>query len=415
MARLLPWEKQLKDLRLLPNGAFSSLARSLSITTTQDFGVIVERAEGPFIWDADGKKYVDLSSGAGSANLGYAVPEIIEAVSREWFRCSGVPAQDWPTKTTILLERRLCDITPGSFEKKVFFCSSGTEAIEGAIKILHDSAPDRRTFFHFRGSFHGRTPGSLSLHGSKPIQRDGFPLALKSVYNFDFPEVGTNYGQWLDNFWAKVKAKKIDLGRVNAVFLELVQGEGGINVMDPSPLAVFLMIMRDHGIRVVADEVQTGFYRTGKLFACEYYRLEPDIICLGKSLCTGFSMGATVAKAELDFDRPGRLSNTMGGVAVSAAAALTAIDLFKELDQSLLGENINLLSMFAPEGLGLMRRWRFAAAEDRQRFIDEAKARGVFLLGSGEKNVRFMPQVNIPTQLLEETLQTLRSIDIPHL
>ncbi len=409
--RKLRWEKEL--WRALKNPVeLQELSRGVSVTSTQDFGIVVKKADGPFVWDIFGKRYFDFSSSVGVMNLGHKIPEIKGVVMRQIDLVDQVPDHDWPNATATLLKKRLCEITPGKFPKKVFLSNSGTEAVEAAIKLLLADRPERKCFVSFEGAFHGRTGYALALNGSKPVHREHFPKSLE-VYKLPFPE--KNHVVCDD--WREKCTKLFHrlLGRVNAVFIELVQGEGGINVVDYDLVTELRDFLRHRGIKLVVDEVQTGLYRTGAMFACEHYGLEPDILCLGKSLGGDFPLAATVARAELDFDKPGRHSGTFGGSPVPAAAAMTVLELMESLDRGLLSKNYVTLSGFAPEGLGLMRRWRFPDAETRDAFVKEAKARGILLLGAGTKNVRFMPQINIPTQLLEEALQILRSIDIPHL
>ncbi|MBI4087492.1 MAG: aminotransferase class III-fold pyridoxal phosphate-dependent enzyme [Candidatus Liptonbacteria bacterium] len=411
----LKWEQELAELLKDPD-MLLRLAKDVSITTTQDFRFVSMSGNGPFIWDANGKRYFDFHSAVGSMNLGHAVHKVEEAIFRQGFLLDQFSDQDVPNAVSTLLKLRLTQITPGRFPKKVFLCNSGTEAIEGAIKMLLAARPERRYFISFVGAFHGRTLGSLALHGSKDINRERFPQSLE-VIRLPFPEVGkyADENDWWRKFFISMGAGNILRPWVNGVFIELVQGEGGINVADPRIVQSLCRFLKGHGIKLVVDEIQTGFYRTGKLFACEHYGIEPDIICFGKAAGGSLPFGAVVANADLDFDKPGRLSNTFGGSQKVAAAALTVIELMQSLDMDLLKRNIEILTDFAPEGLGLMRRWRFESKELRDAFVMEAENRGVHLLGAGRANVRFMPQVNIPTELLEEALAILRSIDIPHL
>lgn len=393
--------------------AILELAKQFSVTSTQEPHFIIERAEGPFVWDREGKRYFDFTSGVGVANLGYKIPKIREAIVRQLE--SGVLNFDdnlWPNPWATLLRKRLSEVTPGRFPKKVFLSNSGAEAIEAAIKILVGSRPERTSFIAFDGAFHGRTGYALALNGSKIAHRKYFPKAF-TVYRLPFPdesELGDPEG-WLHSVKGRFK-NIIPFEEVNAVFLEWVQGEGGVNIAAKSPMVEFLAFVREHDIFIVTDEIQTGFYRTGRLWAGDHYGFEPDIMCLGKSLAAGIPMGATVIRENLDFTERGRHSNTFGGNAVASVAALTNLEIMESLDRSEIEAKANLLKEFAPEGLGLMRRRRFGNAEIREKYIAEALEKGVILFASGEKSVRFMPPVTISREELKAGIRILQSIHL---
>ncbi|MBI4119307.1 MAG: aminotransferase class III-fold pyridoxal phosphate-dependent enzyme [Parcubacteria group bacterium] len=411
MQKRMRWEREL-ELTDMPT--FLELAKSVAVTSTQDFSLVLDRASGPFLWDCAGRRYFDFSSGVGTANVGYSHPSVCYAISRYARRGTIIGDNDWPNAVATLLKAKLCEITPGNFPKKVFLSNSGTEAVEAAIKLLISKRPDRTSFIAFRGAFHGRSGYSLALNGSKKIHRRHFPRALK-VYHLPFPDAyDSRDSASLMRYWMEVHRclrSEIPLEEVNGVFIEMVQGEGGINVADEGMLRL-IEILRKEGVKIVVDEVQTGFYRTGKLFACEHYGLEPDILCLGKALGGGLPIGATVSRAELDFEEFGRHSNTFGGNTPVAAAALTVIEILQSLDLKELEERIRVLSEFAPEGLGLMRRRRFPSAAARNEYVKAAHGRNVILLGAGEQNVRFMPPVTTTKQELEDAIEILRSIEI---
>jgi len=411
MQKRMQWER---ELAVLDSAALLEFAGRYSITSTQDFSLILERGSGPFLWDCTGKKYFDFSSGVGTANIGYSHPDVCDVISRYAKRGTIIGDNDWPNAAATLLKAKLCEITPGNSSKKVFLSNSGTEAVEAAIKLLISERPNRTSFIAFRGAFHGRTGYSLALNASKKVHRRHFPLALKVYYLPFLDAYESRDSTSLLRYWMEVHSylrSEISLEEVNGVFIEMVQGEGGINVADKEMLKLIEML-REEGVKIVVDEVQTGFYRTGKLFACEYYGLEPDIICLGKALGGGLPIGATVSRAELDFDEFGRHSNTFGGNAIAAAAALSVIEILRSLDAKEMEERVRILSEFAPEGLGLMRRKRFPSAAARNAYVKTAHELGVVLLGAGEQNVRFMPPITTTKQELEKAIEILRSIEI---
>lgn len=390
------------------------LARELSVTTTQDFSVALAKADGSFVWDYNGKKYHDFHSSVGTANFGHNHPRILWPLMN-FFNENGIfhigcneYVHEWAAK----LMTRLCAITPGNFEKKVFLCNSGTESVEAALKIMMDyhlrNNPRKNIYLAFKGGFHGRTLGALAFNASKEVHRRGFPgFASTDVIHIPFPEIGSSKDPILE--LAKL-AKKVPLRRIGGIIFELVQGEGGINVADVGRMRALVNFLREHGALICVDEVQTGMYRTGTLFACEQYGIEPDIICLGKSLGGGLPIGATVIRKELDFKERGRHSNTFGGNPLVCVAASAAIEVARSLNEDELKKKIDILAEFAPEGLGMMRRKRFNAVEERDAYIERAKQRGVLLIGAGEKNVRFMPPVNISEKNLRNAINILKKI-----
>lgn len=393
------------------------LARKFSVTTTQDFSSAFCGYDGPYVITTDGEKLLDFSCSAGSMNFAHGNRSVMDALARQFELLDQLSDQDWVNPTTTLLKVRLDGITPGNFKKKVFFGNSGTEAVEAAIKLCLAKRPERRRFIAFQGAFHGRTLGSLCLHGSKPVHREHFPTDDIDVIHLPFPVEGADdYGKSVCDALNEIRSQENGYQDINAIFIELVQGEGGINVASKGFVQILKIFCEEQDIYFVVDEVQTGFWRTGKLFACEHYGIEPDIICLGKSLGGILPVSAMICRADLDFDRSGRHSNTYGGYPLGAAAALSNLELMeKTVNVAEVEDRVMILKEFAPEGLGLMRRWRFETPELRNKFVAEAEHNGVQLLGSGPKNVRFMPPVNIDTQLFKDALETLSCIEIPHL
>lgn len=390
------WDWQ-KELNGLSRDELLKMAKEYSILTTPAADIVVDCARGSSIWEVGNDlPYLDFNSSVGSSNLGYGNPEIIYPFSR-YLSENGIlnySHHDFYSKAAVILEKKLCEITPGQFRKKVFLSNSGTEAVEAAIKMCLKLRSWRKSFLAFNGAFHGRTGFSLALNASKPIHTRDFPKAFK-VHHLTFPEQGNAravalFLRELDNL-----AAGEDHHDINAAFIELVQGEGGINVVDPNALFKFREVLKDLSIYLIVDEVQTGMMRTGKMFACEHYSVEPDIICLGKSLASGAPIGATVAKAEFDFPIPGCHSTTFGGNNVAAVPALQTIAVMEQLDQRILEQKIKMLSGFSQGGLGMMRRIICRSGEERDQFIKKAFERRLLLLGAGERNIRLMPPLVI--------------------
>lgn len=410
-----------------------ALGKRYLITTTIDSDLIPLYGEGSRLTGVLAKsgelvQLIDFCSGIGVTPLGHNG------------KLPMIPGNEWYNNEEVQLAEKLCIIAPGTHPKKVFFCNSGTESVEAAIKMClarryfdykkmyGDGAKERlwekRVFCAFGGAFNGRTLGALSGNGSKPWHTEAFFLdrgdlsvgmGVKEdrsvpVRHLPFPE---------KNNWQSIAAFKEMLelqpfADVTAMLVELVQGEGGIRVMDDDCLRLLVTECRKHDVYLVVDEVQTGMMRTGKMFACEHYRvgdgfLEPDIICLSKALGGGLMpIGATIAKEEFDFPIPGMHSNTFGGNSRACEAAFNTIERLEALDRDDLTRRIVLLSEFASEGLGLMRRIVFKTAEERNAVAERARRKGVLVIPAGERAIRLMPPVNIDTKDLAAGIKILR-------
>lgn len=398
-----------------------AMSKKCSAASTQfDNGFVQWNGKGPLLQGWDGRKAYDFSSGVGSKNIGQHDDRI--AAVKRWFaihEISNIPDHDFPHPIAALLKRELCRITPGAFPKKVFMGRGGAEANEHALKLALEMEPEG-TDFAFAGSFHGRSRGALRFTSSKSVQWEGFvPYADRPVF-LPFPEQGHNcldYRLWngsrrLCDIYAKYQPR--------VFFVEVVQGEGGINVACMNCLPDMLHTFREMGCLIAVDEVQTGFMRTGKMFACEWYGIEPDITSLGKSLCPSHSLAASVFRADLDM-KPGRNSNT-GVDAEACAVALENIELLEELDRNAIEENIATLSRIAPKGLGLMRRIVCKDKAQRDAIVDEAAKLSpvaLILLGAGsekrgERYIRLMPAVTTAPDQLGEMLALLRRVTKAH-
>lgn len=406
------------------------LGKKYVANTTLDSGFIPRRAFGSYIIGelaSDGRErlFLDFCSSISVNNLGYQHPVMEREVEAQagtgLHQFSG---NDWYNEWEVLLAQKLCLMTPGSYEKKVFFSSSGTEAVEAAIKLCKarrykEREKQKKVFCAFDGVFHGRTGFSLSLNCSKKTHTEaffddegdlytGFRIKDRAipVRHLPFPEQGNK--EVIDDFNASLNI--FPWFNTSAVFLELVQGEGGIRVFDPESLNHFVKLCRENDVYVVVDEVQTGFLRTGMMFACHHFKLEPDIICLAKALGGGYQkVGATVFKKEFDFEKLGQHSNTFGGSPADCASSLAFIKELEKLDYSeALEKKIDLLASFAPEGLGFMRRIDFPTKEKRDKVKEKALQAGLLTLGAGEKAIRLMPPINISMKDLKFGIEILK-------
>ncbi|HEX2021678.1 MAG TPA: aminotransferase class III-fold pyridoxal phosphate-dependent enzyme, partial [Candidatus Thermoplasmatota archaeon] len=290
-------------------------ARSL-ITTTKTSPLAAKSAKGVWVEDVDGNRFLDFTSGIGVVNAGYAHPRIVKAMQDQAAKLVHFAGTDFYYESQVEYAERLAQATPGRFAKKTFFTNSGTESNEAALKIArhHQKRPQ---LLAFQGGFHGRTMGSLALTASKPIHKQGFFPWMPGVTHAPFPnpyrnawgidgyerpdELADKAIDWIEQAFATM----IPPEDVAAVFFEPVQGEGGYVVPPKTFLPKLRKLADKHGILLAADEVQTGFGRTGKMFACEHFGMEPDIMSLAKAIASGMPMGAVVARAELDFPESG--------------------------------------------------------------------------------------------------------------
>lgn len=391
-----------------------ALGERYAVTSTITDSFVPMKACGSQIFgryvghDTYDRWFIDFCSGIGVSNLGHAHLSVGRAML-EQFKTGlwGFPGHDWHNRPSVLLMKELCAIAPIQ-HPRVFLCNSGAESVEAAIKMVlahhwrHRKAA-RTVFVACEGAFHGRTLGALSLNCSKvyhtqPFFPDrGVMLAnglIKrraiEVQHIPFPCVWNAKSK--DEFYTALN--DLHPREVGAVVIELVQGEGGIRMIDEYALQQLVRWCKRHNVLLVVDEVQTGMMRTGTMFACEHFGLQPDIICLAKALGGGLPIGAIVARKDLDFDR-GEHSNTFGGNPLACAAALATICALKKMDKRELKKKIAMLSSFAPEGLGMMRREVFVTAAMRDNVVEEALRRGLLLLGAGTTAIRLMPPVNI--------------------
>jgi len=298
--------------------------------------VFVRGAEGAMIEDIDGNRFLDFAGGIGCQNAGHRPPAVVEAIHRQadefLHTCFMVTPYEGYVRLAEMLNRR----TPGDFAKKTFFLNSGAEAIENAVKIAR-SYTRRGGIIAFEDGFHGRTLLTLSLTSKTRPYKAGFgPFApevyrmpyaycYRCAYHLQYPECGVECARQLEN--------QVEADAVAAVIFEPVLGEGGFVAPPPEWFETIAAICRRHGVLIIADEVQTGFCRTGPLFACERFGLTPDLIVTAKSLTGGTPLAAVTGRAEImDAPGPGGLGGTFGGNPVSCAAALAAWQTLDDLD-----------------------------------------------------------------------------------
>src|SRR5712692_5325405 len=261
-------------------------------------------------------------AGIAVASTGHAHPQVVKAIQEQASKFLHFCGSDFYYEPMALLCEKLSRLAPGSSAKKVFLTNSGTEAVEAAIKLARYSTK-RTHLIAFLGSFHGRTLGALSLTASRSSHRAHFGPLLPDVHHVPYGMEG------LDALESKIFRHEAAPDEVAAVFVEPIQGEGGYVVPPPDFLRRLAEICRRHGILLVADEIQTGFGRTGKMFACEHWDVEPDILCVAKGIASGMPLGAMIARGDISTWKPGNHGSTFGGNPVACAAALATVELIE--------------------------------------------------------------------------------------
>jgi 4-aminobutyrate aminotransferase/(S)-3-amino-2-methylpropionate transaminase len=293
--------------------------------------VFVARAEGARLWDVDGREYLDFAGGIGVMNVGHGHPRVLQAVQAQLERFTHACFQVTPYETYVRLAERLSALAPGSYPKKTIFLTTGAEAVENAVKIAraHTGRPAVVALTH---SFHGRTLLGMSLTGKASYYKQNFGPFAPEVYHAPapYPYRGVSDGLALEGL-EELFRTQVDPERVAALILEPVLGEGGFIPLSPEYLRAVRQITEAHGILLVADEIQSGFGRTGKMWAIEHSGVVPDLITFAKSVAAGLPLSGVVGRAEvMDAPRPGGLGGTYAGNPLACAAGLAVLDVFAE-------------------------------------------------------------------------------------
>ena len=293
--------------------------------------VYVDRAENAELWDVEGNRFIDFAGGIAVLNTGHRHPKIIEAVKAQLDRFTHTCAMVTPYESFVTLAERLNALVPGSTPKKTAFFTTGAEAVENAVKIAR-AHTGRPGVIAFSGAFHGRTLLAMALTGKVVPYKVGFGPFPAEVYHAPFPNAyrGVSVKDSLTALEQLFKSD-VDATRVAAIIVEPVQGEGGFNIAPTEFLQALRKICDDNGILLIIDEIQTGFARTGKMFAIEHSGVEPDLMTMAKSLAGGFPLSAVTGKAEImDAPIPGGIGGTYAGSPLATTAALAVLDVIEE-------------------------------------------------------------------------------------
>ena len=422
----------------------------MSPSYTRVYPLVCARGSGAVIEDVDGNLFLDFTAGIAVTATGHCHPRVVEAIQDQAGKLIHMSGTDFYYEPQINLAQRLAELAPGTRPKRVFFTNSGAEALEAGLKLARWHTHRSRAVAFF-GAFHGRTYGAMSLSGSKLVHRRGFSPLVPDIHHVAFPRgcQGCESSQHTPCAGAGTRSvpatiecacvKQIEETvfkriappeEVAAIFVEPIQGEGGYHVPAPGFLPGLRTLCDKYGILLVADEVQTGMGRTGKMFAVEHWNVEPDILCLAKGIASGMPLGAIVARDDIMDWPPGSHASTFGGNPVSCRAALATIELLQAeyiANAAARGEQLRSgLRQLRAEfpliadvrGLGLMTAMDLGKSptdsspnpELRETLIQTAFRRGLLLLGCGESAVRFCPPLCISAAQVDTALGILRGV-----
>lgn len=382
-----------------------------STSYIKEYPLVIAGGQGAMVEDVDGNRYLDYMAGIAVSSTGYNHPKVVAAVQEQAGRFLHICGTDFYFDGFARLAERLARVAPGPSRKRVFLSNSGTEAIEGAIKLAryHTRRP---ALIAFHGAFHGRSYGALSLTSSKAGQHKHFGPFLPEVFHVPYANpyrsvdpIGHSMDALHDLF-----ARHVDPSDVAAIFVEPIQGEGGYVVPPIGFLKALREVCDQHGILLVADEVQSGVGRTGKMWACDWEGVEPDILVSAKGLGSGMPIGAFIARESIMTWGPGAHGSTYGGNPVACAAALATLDIveahlprIQQLGDRMQAHARALQDKFAVigdvRGRGLMLGIEFVKdrstkepySEIIDRVTDRAFRRGLLLLGCGKSAFRLAP------------------------
>jgi 4-aminobutyrate aminotransferase/(S)-3-amino-2-methylpropionate transaminase len=387
--------------------------------------VFAARAENAEIWDVEGRRFIDFAAGIAVCNTGHRHPRVVSAVEAQLKAFSHTAFQVMPYEGYIALAERLNAIAPIAAPTKTIFFNTGAEAVENAVKIAR-AATGRTGIIAFSGAFHGRTLMTTALTGKVAPYKKLFGTLPGEIWRIPFPveHYGVSVGDSL-KMLDSILRTDADPDQVAAIIIEPVQGEGGFHVAPPELLQALRKVCDTHGILLIADEVQTGFARTGKMFAIEHSGVEPDLVTMAKALGGGFPISGVVGRAEImDVIDGGGLGSTFGGAPLSCAAALAVLDVIEDeglvLRAQEIGERMrhrfaqwsqrnDLLPVTNVRGLGAMNAFDLPDAVAVKTVIAKAFAGGLIQISCGVfgEALRFLPPLTTSDALIDEGLDIL--------
>ncbi len=410
-------------------------ARVVSTSYTRDYPLVMARGEGAAVEDVDGNVFLDCAAGIAVTATGHSHPDVVKAIVDQAQRFLHMSGTDFYYEPQVRLGEELAGIAPMKGASRSFLGNSGTEANEAALKLARYYTK-RHNVIAFFGAFHGRSMGSLSLTASKATQRKGFGPLLPGVYHAPYPDPYRSRSnqtpdscaaECLDFIEERLFMQVVSPDEVAAVMVEPIQGEGGYIVPPASFLQRLREITRKHGILLIADEVQSGMGRSGRMFAVEHSGVEPDIVTMAKGIASGMPLGVATARSEIMSWPPGTHASTFGGNPVSCAASLATLRLLREglvrnaeVVGAYLMAGVNELMARHPfigdvRGRGLMigielvrdRQTKERATTERDAVVKECFRRGMLVLGAGRNAIRLSPPLVLTTQQADTAIEIL--------
>jgi 4-aminobutyrate aminotransferase len=434
---------QIPQIKVKPPGpkAREIIERDLRFTAPaygRVYPLVVKQGQGCAVEDVDGNLYLDFMAGIAVTSTGHAHPKVIEAIEQQARKFLHICGSDFYYEPMVTLVEKLSGLAPGSWGKKVFLTNSGTEAIEAAFKLAR-FATKRKHVIAFLGAFHGRTMGSLSLTASRALHRAQFSPLVPDVHHVPFGNCHPcpyhldhgSCGIECVNYLEKVLFRhEVAPEEVAAIFVEPIQGEGGYIVPPDEFLPMLQALCRRHGILLVADEIQSGFGRTGRMFACEHWGVEPDIICVAKGIASGMPLGAMIAREEISTWTRSTHGSTFGGNPVACAAALATLEIIEQglvknaatqgdyLKQQLIELKNKHPTISDVRGLGLMIGVEFQRADRsrtpdpklRDQVMHKCFESGLLLLSCGESTLRMCPPLVVSGAEIDTAVAIFASV-----
>jgi 4-aminobutyrate aminotransferase / (S)-3-amino-2-methylpropionate transaminase / 5-aminovalerate transaminase len=396
--------------------------------------VFAARAANAEVWDTEGKRYIDFAGGIAVLNTGHCHPRVMAAIRDQLERFTHTAFQVMPYEPYVALAERLNALAPFSGPAKTAFFCSGAEAVENAVKIAR-CATGRSAVIAFTGGFHGRTLMTMALTGKVTPYKRGFGPLPNEVFHIPFP--APHYGVSVEDSLRALDSVchcDVDPARLAAIIIEPVQGEGGFNVAPKELLQALRRTCDENGSLLIADEVQTGFARTGRMFGIEHSGVAPDLVAIAKSMAGGLPLGGVIGRAEvMDATDPGGLGSTFGGNPVACAAGLAVLDVIEDerlLDRATeMGARMrsrleemslrnDLMPMAAIRGLGAMVGFDIVSqhggsepdAAGTRRVTMGALERGLVVLSCGVhvSTIRILVPLTAPDAIVDEGMDILQ-------
>lgn len=399
------------------------------------YAAYVERASNAELWDVEGKRYIDFGTGIAVCNTGHSHPKIVEAVKAQLDKFSHTCVMVNPYESAVELAEKLTAIAPGPSDKKAIFVTTGAEAVENCVKIAR-AHTGRRGVIAFNGGFHGRTNLTMALTGKISPYKHQFGPFAGDIFHAPYP-MALHDVSVKDSLKAIENLFKVDIAPcdVAAIIVEPVQGEGGFYIAPPEFLQALRALCDKHGIVLIADEIQSGFGRTGKMFSFEHAQVEPDLITMAKGIAGGFPLAAVVGKSDImDAPLPGGLGGTYGGSPVGCVAALAVLEVIAEEHLveraahigATFNEHLSALQQRYPQLIGEVRNQGAMIAMElfvdgdkeqpntalTQAIIANAAEHGLVLLACGFYGnvIRFLPALTISDEIMLEGLEKFNQL-----